>query len=79
MPGLDGTGPEGTGAGTGRGLGPCGAGSRRGRLGGRIGRAGRGPAGACQCPSCGQTVGHIRGIPCFTRSCPKCGTRMRRA
>ena len=30
MPGFDKTGPEGLGAGTGRGLGPCGAGLRRG-------------------------------------------------
>ncbi|MBU4368989.1 DUF5320 family protein, partial [Patescibacteria group bacterium] len=30
MPKLDGTGPMGQGAGTGRGLGPCGGGMRRG-------------------------------------------------
>lgn len=30
MPNMDGTGPRGQGAGTGRGLGPCGAGKRMG-------------------------------------------------
>jgi len=39
MPGLSGTGPQGLGAGTGRGLGPCGCGSRRGwNLGQGFGR-----------------------------------------
>ncbi|MFA6307415.1 MAG: DUF5320 domain-containing protein [Patescibacteria group bacterium] len=31
MPKMDGTGPMGQGAGTGRGMGPCGAGNRMGR------------------------------------------------
>lgn len=31
MPNMDGTGPRGQGAGTGRGLGPCGAGRRQNR------------------------------------------------
>ena len=30
----------------------------------------------CSCPSCGYTEPHARGIPCFTKTCPKCGTRM---
>ena len=40
MPNFNGTGPAGTGAGTGRGLGPCGAGTAYGRrgLGGGLGR-----------------------------------------
>ncbi len=37
MPRLDGSGPQGLGAGTGWGMGPCGAGLRRGRTGlGRV-------------------------------------------
>jgi hypothetical protein len=41
MPGFDGTGPRGQGPGTGWGLGPCGAGRRRG-IGRGIGRGGWG-------------------------------------
>lgn len=39
-----------------------------------IGRAG-GP-GICVCPSCGYEEAHTRGIPCSTKQCPKCKTRM---
>ncbi len=38
MPGFNGTGPRGTGAGSGRGLGPCGAGQGRGFFGRGFGR-----------------------------------------
>ncbi len=38
MPAGDGTGPWGLGPGTGRGLGPCGGGYRRGRFGRGFGR-----------------------------------------
>lgn len=59
----------GQGGGRGRGAG----GGRRGRMGGAR-RAG--PGGNCVCPSCGEKVPHERGIPCFERKCPKCGTAM---
>jgi len=41
-------------------------------------RPGRGLGGSmvCRCPKCGHSEPHKRGIPCFARSCPKCGTRM---
>ena len=39
MPGFNGTGPRGTGAGSGRGLGPCGAGQGRGFFGRGFGRS----------------------------------------
>ncbi|HKL17130.1 MAG TPA: hypothetical protein VJ900_02110 [Patescibacteria group bacterium] len=37
---------------------------------------GLGPSGTCVCPSCGKEVEHKRGIPCYKRECPKCGTKM---
>lgn len=51
-----------------------GSGGGRGRMGGK----GLGPAGTCVCPSCGAKVPHMRGIPCYKMSCPKCGTKMTR-
>lgn len=42
MPGFNGTGPQGFGPGTGRGLGPCGAGMARGFRGGGRNRGRRG-------------------------------------
>jgi len=68
MPRGDGTGPMGKGPGTGRGQG-------RG-MGGRMGGRAAGPGGFCVCPSCGEKISHQAGIPCFDRSCPKCGTKM---
>ena len=83
MPRGDGTGPFGQGPGTGRGMGRGGGqgfgggkgqGSRRGRAGGfRLG-----PGGNCICPSCGAKVPHQQGRPCFSQTCPKCGTKMTR-
>jgi len=67
MPFGDGTGPAGIGRGIGRGRGV-------GRMGGN--RPGSGPGGNCVCPSCGTTAPHTRGVPCYTKKCPKCGTRM---
>ncbi|MBC7231514.1 MAG: hypothetical protein H5T74_14130 [Actinobacteria bacterium] len=53
------------------------AGFGRGRGGGRpAGGRGLGGTKVCRCPRCGYTEPHTRGIPCFTRSCPKCGARM---
>jgi len=64
MPRGDGTGP------------PSGRGLRGGRMGGT--RPGAGPGGYCVCPGCGEKVPHQLGTPCYTISCPKCGTRMAR-
>ncbi|MDY6933485.1 MAG: hypothetical protein SVZ03_04585 [Spirochaetota bacterium] len=73
MPRGDGTGPTGGGgSGTGRGRG--GGASRMGRMGGT--RPGSGPSGNCRCPSCGATVPHSVGVPCYDEKCPKCGTAM---
>lgn len=60
MPRGDGTGP------------PGGGGGGRGRMGGQ----GLGVGGNCVCPSCGETVAHQRGAPCYQINCPKCGTKM---
>jgi len=43
-----------------------------------MGGRGLGPGGYCICPSCGARLPHKRGIPCYQRSCPKCGTKMTR-
>ena len=70
MPRGDGTGPpEGSGPGSGRGGG-------RGRMGGT--RPGAGPTGQCVCPSCGATVTHQVGLPCYQMECPQCGISMER-
>jgi len=71
MPRGDGTGPSGRGPGTGRRLG---RGGGRGRMGGT--RAGAGPTGNCVCPSCGASVPHQVGTPCYNMSCPQCGAKM---
>jgi len=71
MPRGDGTGPTGQGPGTGRGLG---RGGGRGRGGGFA----AGPGGNCVCPSCGKTVPHQIGVPCYKAKCPSCGAAMTR-
>ncbi|MBC8231487.1 hypothetical protein H8E77_18205 [bacterium] len=73
MPRRDGTGPMGRGAGTGAGRD---TGKGMGRMGGT--RQGAGPVGQCVCPSCGTTVVHQVGVPCYNVSCPKCGAKMTR-
>ncbi|MDY6967628.1 MAG: hypothetical protein SVR08_03080 [Spirochaetota bacterium] len=73
MPRGDGTGPPG-GGGPGTGRGRSGGTGRIGRMGGA--RPGAGPSGNCLCPSCGATVAHQAGIPCYDIKCPKCGTAM---
>lgn len=64
---------RGLGLGQGRGLG---RGGGRGRMGGN--RPGAGPGGYCVCPNCGHKVPHQAGVPCYTLTCPKCGTQMLR-
>jgi len=51
-------------------------GGRGGR--GRMGGFGAGPGGDCVCTSCGNTVPHQRGVPCYQMKCPKCGSPMTR-
>ena len=58
-------------------------GGSRGGRGGRGGGRGRmggpsaaGPGGSCRCPSCGYTVAHQVGSPCYQLKCPKCGANM---
>jgi hypothetical protein len=73
MPRGDGTGPPwGGGQGTGKGIG------RGSRGGGRMGgtRAGIGPGGNCVCPNCGVKATHKQGTPCYSVSCPNCGSAM---
>jgi len=70
MPRGDGTGPPRRG----------GSGTRRGRGKGmrKDTRVGSGTCDECVCPSCGTTVLHKEGIPCFLINCPSCGTSMER-
>ena len=68
MPRRDETGPTGGG-------GPeSGRGGGRGRM--RGSRAGAGPGGQCVCPSCGATLAHQVGLPCYQMECPQCGISM---
>ena len=54
--------------------------NQRGRGYGRRGEGpGAGPIGDCLCPNCEHREPHQRGIPCYTRKCPKCGAPMTRA
>jgi len=39
-------------------------------------RQGTGGTDTCECPKCGATAPHVRGIPCSETKCPKCGTPM---
>ena len=55
-----------------RGGGGFGRGGFR-RLGG-----GFGPGGECVCPNCNYREIHERGVPCYHRICPKCGSPMTR-
>jgi len=73
--------PSGAGmGGGGRGMGGGGRGMGGGGRGmGRGGGRGLGPAGACVCPTCGETAPHQPGIPCFDMRCPKCGGAMTRS
>jgi len=57
---------NGLGRGRGRGFG-------RGRMGGPVAA---GPDGYCVCPKCGYKEIHKPGIPCYEKTCPKCGENM---
>jgi len=46
----------------------------RGRMRGT--RPGAGPGGACVCPSCGTTLPHHVGVPCYHLECPHCASAM---
>lgn len=55
--------------------------------GGGFGRSGRrglgggfglGPSGECICLNCNYRESHERGVPCYSRKCPKCGAPMTR-
>ena len=52
-------------------------GSGRGRMSGS--KAGAGPGGQCVCPSCGATVTHQAGLPCYQIECPECNASMVRS
>jgi predicted Fe-Mo cluster-binding NifX family protein len=64
---------RGGGRGQGRGMGRGGAGIGRGG-----GPQAAGPIGECVCPQCGHVEPHQRGLRCFDRACPKCGSMMAR-
>lgn len=72
MPNKNGTGPLGLGPVSGRGRG-LGVGRGRG-LG--VGKR-QGGTKECICPKCGYSEAHVRGVPCTTQKCPKCGTTMK--
>ncbi len=44
-----------------------------GRMGGPLAA---GPGGVCVCPKCGQREQQIRGQPCMSKKCSKCGASM---
>ncbi len=45
---------------------------------GRMGGVAAGPGGVCVCPKCGYETAQIRGNPCTSRKCRKCGANMAR-
>jgi predicted Fe-Mo cluster-binding NifX family protein len=52
----------------------CGRGAGVGQRSGR--GFGRGQGGFCVCPKCGEKRSHLRGVPCRSVNCPKCGSIM---
>jgi predicted Fe-Mo cluster-binding NifX family protein len=52
----------------------CGDGLRRRFRGGE----GRGSGGSCVCPACGHARPRVRGVPCVSTECPRCGGAMTR-
>ena len=65
---------------------PRGPGMGRGRRrGAGLGGGGRmggpfaaGPGGVCKCTKCGYEEPQVRGQPCMSKKCPKCGSPMAR-
>ncbi|MFO7792078.1 MAG: hypothetical protein R6W73_03740 [Candidatus Saliniplasma sp.] len=53
---------------------PRGQGGRGRQPGGK----GLGPGGNCVCPNCGHEEEHQRGVPCYEKTCPECGSKMTR-
>ncbi|MFP4005165.1 MAG: hypothetical protein ACLFUR_00400 [Candidatus Hadarchaeia archaeon] len=47
----------------------------RGRGKGGQGRGGGGTT-VCVCPNCGHEENHQKGVPCFEKTCPECGTNL---
>jgi predicted DNA-binding protein (UPF0251 family) len=47
---------------------------------GRMGGVRAGPGGVCKCsnPDCGHEVPQVRGVPCSSKKCPRCGSLMMR-
>ncbi len=37
-----------------------------------------GPSGKCICSKCKKEVDHEKGIPCYEKKCPSCGSKMTR-
>ncbi len=68
------------GGGAGRGAGGGGGGGGRTGTGarGRMGGMALGPSGRCVCTACGYSEPHERGVPCYDRKCPRCGTKLSR-
>jgi serine protease Do len=58
---------------------PDASGTLAGGFPGRMGGQGLGLGGTLICPSCGTTLTHQPGVPCYTVSCPSCGKQMIRA
>ncbi len=67
---------KGRNSGRGGGRRAVGRGQGRGRMGGKA----AGPGGVCVCtnPDCDYQVQHKRGVPCYKRKCPKCGSPLTR-
>ena len=64
----------------GQGKGGHSRGQGKGRSQGCGQRGRQGPGlmtnGNCICPNCGKKIMHDPGIPCYSLSCPQCGTKM---
>jgi hypothetical protein len=58
----------------GRNRGGQGGGRGRGQGGGN--RPGSGPGGVCACPNCDYQEPHQTGVPCYSKTCPKCGVKL---
>ena len=77
MPNRDGSGPQGQGSRTGRGMGNCGGAKGNGRRQEvDAPRQGAGQGGSCVCPKCGEKIAHTAGQPCYLQKCPKCAEAM---